>query len=120
MTDNAASFDTDGRLLDLLDDSLITKTNKKWELVRAYFGPDGHRIMSPTEPCDRCGKAVFLLLAKGMTKPVWLTFGELQHVDTLFPQIKTKRHECGDGESWSVEAALFVNAALREWAVSYG
>jgi hypothetical protein len=28
-----------------------------------------------------------------------------------------KRHTCGNGESWSVEAALFVESALKEWGL---
>jgi hypothetical protein len=107
---------SDERLIELLNESLISKTNKQWELIPGNFDAGQHRVMSPTEPCDRCGKAVFLMLPKGCDRPVWLTWGELQHLDTLFPQITTKRHSCGDGESWSVEAALFADAAMLEWA----
>jgi hypothetical protein len=59
-------------------------------------------------------------MAKGRTRPVWLMWGQLKDLDTLFPKCSTKRHACGEGESWSVEAALFVETALQEWAVSCG
>lgn len=106
------------RLLDTVDGALLGKHGQKWELIRTEWSDGGHRIMSPAEPCDNCGQQVFLVLPKGVAKPVWLVLGELKRTDTLFPQVGTKRHKCGDGESWSVEAALFVETALREWAVT--
>lgn len=110
---------SDERLLNLLDDSVFERY-PEWKLERSYFETDGHRVMAPPEPCDQCGKTVFLLLPKGFTKPVWLTWGDLKGTDTLFPQCSTKRHKCGDGESWSVEAVLFVESAMREWALVGG
>jgi hypothetical protein len=113
------AVNANNRLLDLLDDSIFEKY-PAWKLERGYFEQDGHRLMSPPEPCNQCGKTVFLLLAKGRSTPVWLMWGQLKHTDTLFPQCSTKRHTCGAGESWSVEAALFVEAAMREWAMACG
>lgn len=105
---------SDDRLLDLFDDHVGEKY-PEWTVTRSQFGTDGHRMLSPTEPCDRCGKKVFLMLPKRWQNPVWLTLGEMEHANTLFPTCRTRRHKCGDGDSWSVEAALFVDAAMREW-----
>lgn len=105
-------MNTEDRLFDQLDQHL-KETHDGWELDRETFD---HQIMSPVEPCNLCGRKVFLILGKGQIKPVWLQFGNLVGQDTLFPYTKTKRHTCGDGESWSVEAALFVESALKEWS----
>lgn len=88
----------------------------QWQLDRAQFAD--HRLSSPVEPCDVCGKKVYLMQPKGWRRPVWCQFGEFVDADTLFPQMTQKRHQCGDGDSWSVEAALFVESALAEWGVS--
>jgi hypothetical protein len=108
--------DTDARLLDLLDQH-CTDTEPDYELNREAFAQKGHRIQSPIEPCERCGKRVYLLLPGGWTKPVWVQLGQLKDADTLFPVMSQKRHTCGNGGSWSVEAALFVESALKEWGL---
>jgi hypothetical protein len=107
------SDSTEDRLLDQLA-AHATDVHPEYELVREMFE---HRMMSPVEPCHLCGRKVFLLLPQGRTKPTWLQLGDIKGGDTLFPKCKTKRHQCGDGESWSVEAALFVESALVEWGV---
>lgn len=104
--------DTENRLMSQLDEHL-TQTHAGWRLDATSFD---HQIQSPVEPCNLCGRKVFLLLAKGYDKPVWLQLGDLTDLDTLFPGVKTRRHCCGDGESWSVEAALFVESAMAMWA----
>lgn len=105
---------TDDRLLAQLDDHVQATTGDVWKLTRETFD---HRVASPVEPCHLCGRKVFLLLPKGETKPVWLQLGDVVGQDTLFPTVQTRRHKCGDGESWSVEAALFLETALAEWAL---
>jgi hypothetical protein len=108
--------DTDKRLFDELDQH-VSDTHPVWRLLGETFD---HRVQSPVEPCSVCGKKVFLLLAKGTDQPVWLQIAEVVGVGTLFPGIQTRRHECGDGESWSVEAALFVESAMAEWGLTPG
>lgn len=105
---------TEDRLFAQLDRHVADTFGDEWELPRSTFD---HRMMSPVEPCNLCGKTVFLLLPKGRSTPVWLQLGEFTGADTLFPGCTTKRHQCGDGDSWSVEAALFVESALAEWGV---
>lgn len=106
---------TDARLYKLLDQHIINTTGG-YEISPEAWAHAGHRISSPVEPCDRCEGRVFLLLAAGWSKPAWFQLGSLEGTDTLFPQIRTKRHMCGDGDSWSVEAALFVESAMLEWS----
>lgn len=103
--------DTDGRLLNLLDDELqLAHPEYEIDPDRLTF-----RVLSPVEPCDRCGRRVYLILPEGQDTPRWVQLGEPKDVDTLFPAVTQVRHECGDGESWSVEAALFVETALATW-----
>jgi hypothetical protein len=108
--------DTEDRLIREFDQH-ITDTHPGWGLDETGFN---HRLQSPVEPCDRCGHRVFLLLPAGRSKPVWLQLGDVEGADTLFPQVQTRRHHCGDGESWSVEAALFVESAMAEWGMRAG
>lgn len=108
--------DTEDRLLREFDEH-ITDTCPGFGLLAETFN---HRLQSPVEPCERCGCRVFLLLPAGRSKPVWLQLGDLIGVDTLFPKVKTRRHHCGDGDSWSVEAALFVETAMASWGVTPG
>lgn len=105
---------TEDRLLDQLDQHLIDSTGGAWEITRGTFD---HQVLSPVEPCNLCGQKVFLLLPHGRSKPVWLQFAGPKGMDTLFPVMRTKRHTCGDGDSWSGEAALFVDSALAEWGI---
>lgn len=108
--------DTEDRLIREFDQH-ITETHRGYELSKENFA---HRVESPVEPCDQCGKKVFLMLAKGQPQPVWLELGELIRADTLFPATTTRRHQCGDGDSWSIEAALFVESAMAEWGMRAG
>jgi len=102
--------DTETRLVELLDEHL-NEVHPAWRLEDLR----GHRIESPVEPCNVCGHRVFLMLPAGCDRPVWLQFGDVVDTDTLFPACKTKRHTCGDGDSWSVEAALFAETAMSTW-----
>jgi hypothetical protein len=102
--------DTNDRLIEQFDQH-ITHTHPGFGLSELR----GHRIQSPVEPCNVCGQKVFLMLPAGQLKPVWLQLGDLIEVDTLFPKTRTRLHHCGDGESWSVEAALFVESCMAEW-----
>lgn len=108
--------DSDARLFELFDQHC--KDSMGHELSPEFWELRGHRVTSPVEPCDQCGQKVFLFLARGWEQPRWLTLGELRDADTLFPYATTRFHRCGDGASWSVEAALFVEAAMREWATT--
>jgi hypothetical protein len=76
------------------------------------------RMTSPVEPCGECGHRVYLILADGADQPHWVRIGDVQNGNSLFPSVQQVRHECGDGDSWSVEAALFVETAMASWAVA--
>lgn len=73
------------------------------------------RVASPVEPCPTCGFRVYLILVDGDTRPRWVRLGEVAALDTLFPTVQQVRHECGDGDAWSVEAALFAAETMAEW-----
>jgi hypothetical protein len=105
----------DARLYDLLDEHCVDKTG--WGLSPEIWAQKGYRVASPVEPCERCGQKVFLFLVPGWDQPRWLTLGEIKGKDTLYPYSTTRSHRCGDGDSWSVEAAVFVETAMREWAL---
>lgn len=104
----------DDRLVDLVDEEIQLK-HPAYEIDREACA-DKFRVQSPVEPCDRCGRRVYLILPTGSDRPRWVQVGELVDADTLFPRVTQIRHECGDGESWSVEAALFVESAMASWA----
>lgn len=76
------------------------------------------RVASPVEPCGQCGHRVYLILVDGETEPRWERIGPVRDADTLFPQVMQIRHECGDGDAWSVEAALFAEQTLVEWGIA--
>lgn len=108
---------SDDRLLELLDEHLgevHPEFAKTWRLEP----PRGFRLQSPVEPCNVCGQRVYLILRDGCERPYWVRLGRIKSEDTLFPSVAQVRHECGGGESWSVEAALFVDAAMAEWGAS--
>jgi hypothetical protein len=112
--------DTEDRLLDMVDDELKARHpvfSQEWALDRAALA---FRVQSPVEPCEKCGHRVYLILPHGSDQPRWARIGEPQGLDTLFPSVRQVRHECGDGESWSVEAALFVETAMAEWGLTPG
>lgn len=85
---------------------------KQWELDP---NPVGFRIASPVEPCEKCGHRVYLILVDGETQPRWERIGPVHDADTLFPTVGQIRHECGDGDAWSVEAALFAEETMTAW-----
>ncbi|MFI6302148.1 hypothetical protein ACIBCH_09775 [Amycolatopsis thailandensis] len=109
--------DSDARLLDMFEQHCID-TEPDYRLTREAFERAGHRIASPVEPCSQCGQRVYLFLAAGWKQPKWLQLGQIEGKDTLFPKMTQKRHTCGDGDSWSVEAVLFVESAMREWGLA--
>lgn len=82
-----------------------------WRLDLAWWG---FRIASPVEPCEQCGHRVYLILVGG--EPRWMRIGAAR-AGFVFPQVEQVRHECGDGDAWSVEAALFAEQTLAEWGV---
>jgi len=112
--------DTDQRLTDMLDKHVVDSTSGGWKIDPVCWAHGGYKVASPVEPCDQCGQKVFLFLDPKWDRPRWQQLGELKDGDTLFPKIGTRRHKCGDGDSWSVEAALFVADAMREWGLTEG
>ena len=86
---------------------------EQWQLDPAWWG---FRIASPVEPCEQCGHRVYLIqLADGELR--WMRMG-VAVAGFLFPKIEQIRHECGDGDAWSVEAALFADRMLAEWSAA--
>lgn len=76
------------------------------------------RVASPVEPCPTCGYRVYLILVDGDTRPRWMRLGEVLALDTLFPTVQQILHECGLGDAWSVEAALFAEQTMAEWSTA--
>jgi hypothetical protein len=110
--------DTERRLTDMLASELERQHptfSEDWTLDVDHLK---FRMQSPVEPCEKCGHRVYLILPNGSDQPRWVRLGDVQGEDTLFPSVRQVRHECGDGESWSVEAALFVESAMASWGLT--
>lgn len=103
---------SDARLLRLLDEH-VGDVHPGWQISGE---PTRFRVQSPVEPCELCGQRVYLILVNGQEHPTWVTLGAIKGEDTLFPCCSQRLHKCGDGESWSVEAAVFMEAAMADWA----
>jgi hypothetical protein len=112
--------DSDARLVELLDElvrEIHPEFARNWTVDPAGFK---FRLDSPPEPCAQCGQRVYLILPHGSDRPRWVRIGGIRNPDSLFPTIRQIRHECGEGDSWSVEAALFVESAMAAWGVGGG
>lgn len=105
---------SDARLLRQLEDEMARvhpELVKNWEIDSDAL--TCCRIASPVEPCEQCGRRVYLILVGG--EPRWVRLGAVIDNDSLFPRVEQVLHECGDGGAWSVEAALFTAETLVEW-----
>lgn len=97
---------TEDRLFQLLDQE-VERKHTGW----ALHTTNGAEILSPVEPCHGCDTPVFLVNYRG--NRMWLELGDVEDTDTLFPQCRTKRHHCQDGDLVGVEAALILADATN-------
>lgn len=108
---------SDERMVRLLEAELrrVAPVAARWEIDREALV--GWRIASPVDPCERCRYRVYLILVDG--DPRWVRIGAVRAgVDPQHPVVEQRLHECGDGDSWSVEAALFAEDTMAEWGSS--